>query len=262
MSHLARLQYDVLTALDGPKLAYHVLGEGNPVVVLPGGPMQDSAYLGDLGGLSGRLQLILLDYRGTGQSESPTDTSSCRCDHLVDDVEALRGHLGLHRIDLLAHCAGANLAELYAARYPEGIGKLVLITPSTRAVGITATSATRRAVVRRREAERWFAPASEAFEAIQAGQGTDADWEAITPLTYGRWDAAAQAHHAREVMQRNPEAAAAFVGEGAFDPPVTRAASSDSMNDHAEAVRLRVRDGQALCRGRQAVNELVDRGPA
>lgn len=76
---------------------------------------------------------------------------------------------------------------------------------------------------RLREAERWFVPASEAFEAIQAGQRTDADWEAITPLTYGRWDAAAQAHHAGKVMQRNPEAAA-FAAEGAFDPPVTRAA--------------------------------------
>ncbi len=213
-----------LPANDGTKLAYHVLGEGTPVVCLPGGPMQDSAYLGDLGGLSGRLQLILLDYRGTGQSETPTDTGSYRCDHLVDDVEALREHLGLVRIDLLAHSAGANLAALYAARHPECIGKLALITPSTRAVGITATSEMRREVVRLREDEPWFAPASTAFEAIQAGQATDADWKAITPFTYGRWDAAARAHHASGDKQRNEEAAGVFSAEGAFDPTVTRAA--------------------------------------
>ena len=214
----------VLPAHDGTKLAYHVLGEGTPVVCLPGGPMQDSAYLGDLGGLSGRLQLILLDCRGTGQSETPTDTVSYRCDHLVGDVEALREHLGLERIDLLAHSAGANLAALYAARHPECIGKLVLITPSTRAVGITATSEMRREVVRLREGEPWFTPASTAFEAIQAGQATDADWDAIAPFTYGRWDAAARAHHASGDKQRNEEAATVFGAEGAFDPTVTRAA--------------------------------------
>lgn len=220
----ARLRYDVLVARDGTKLAYHVLGVGIPVVCLPGGPMQDSVYLGDLGGLSGRCQVILFDSRGTGQSESPTDAASYRCDRLVDDVEALREHLGLDRIDLLAHCAGASLAVLYAARRPERIGKLVLVAPSTRAVGITATGEMRREIVRLREGEPWFGRASTAFDAIQAGQATDADWEAMTPLTYGRWDAAARAHHASGDTQRNEEAAAAFSADGAFDPTVTRGA--------------------------------------
>lgn len=214
----------ILPAQDGTKLAYRVLGAGTAVVCLPGGPMQDSAYLGDLGGLSGRVQLILFDYRGTGESGTPADTSSYRCDHLVDDVEALREHLGLDRIDLLAHCAGANVAALYAARHPERIGKLVLITRSTRAVGITATSEMRREVVRLREGQPWIAAASAAFEAIQAGQPKDADWEAMTPFTYGRWDAAARAHHASGDEQRNDEAAAVFGADGAFDPTVTRAA--------------------------------------
>ncbi len=54
--------------------------------------------------------------------------------------------------------------------------------------------------------------------------GTEADWEAITPFVYGRWDAAAQAHHAAENRSRHPEAVAANVAEGAFDPAATRAA--------------------------------------
>ncbi|WP_374005082.1 alpha/beta fold hydrolase [Streptomyces ipomoeae] len=99
------------SAHDGTKLAYHVFGDGPPVVCLPGGPT-DSAYLGDLGGLSAHRQLIRLDLRGTGQSATPEDTASYRCDRLVDDVEALREHLGLDRMDLLAHCAGTNLAAL------------------------------------------------------------------------------------------------------------------------------------------------------
>jgi proline iminopeptidase len=57
------------SADDGTDLAYHVFGAGIPVVCLPGGPMQDSVYLGELGGLSAHRQLIMVDLRGTGESQ-------------------------------------------------------------------------------------------------------------------------------------------------------------------------------------------------
>ncbi|MFC7640348.1 alpha/beta fold hydrolase [Streptosporangium lutulentum] len=75
------------------------------MICLPGGPMQDSAYLGELGGLSAHRQLIMVDPRGTGRSAIPEDVTSYRCDRLVDDLEALRVHLGLDRMDLLGHSA-------------------------------------------------------------------------------------------------------------------------------------------------------------
>jgi proline iminopeptidase len=212
------------SAHDGTGLAYHVSGAGIPLVCLPGGPMQDSVYLGELGGLSARRQLIMADPRGTGHSAIPEDAASCRCDRLVDDVEALREHLGLDRLDLLAHCAGANLATLYAARHPERIGKLVLITPSTVAVGITATGQARREVALLRKDEPWFPAAFAALEAILAGRATDDTWKAIDPFFYGRWDAAARAHQAAQDGHRNAEAAAAFGADGAYDPAATRAA--------------------------------------
>jgi pimeloyl-ACP methyl ester carboxylesterase len=62
------------------------------------------------------------------------------------------------------------------------------------------------------------------LERVRAGEATDADGEAITPFIYGRWDAAAQAHHAREASQRNAEAAAVYYAPGALDPEATRAA--------------------------------------
>ncbi len=148
--------------------------------------MEDSASLGDLGGLSERLRLILVDPRGTGHSATPADTASYRCDRLVDDVEALRDDLGLAQMNLLAHSAGANIAVLYAARYPEHVGTLVLVTPSTFALGITATAEARREAVRLRDDEPWFGPASAAFERINAGHATDRDWAAVAPFKYGR----------------------------------------------------------------------------
>ena len=208
------------SAPDGTRLAYRVHGDGDPVVCIPGGP-SDSLYLGDLGGLSAHRRLIVLDLRGTGRSALPEDTSSYRCDRLVDDVEALRGHLGLSRMDLLGHSAGANIATQYAARYPKNVSKLALIGPGTRAVGIAVTGETRRELVQRRKNEPWFPAASTALEAITEGAGSD--WEAIAPFFYGRWDAAAEKHYAAG-RPTNEEAVALFAADGAFDPETTRAA--------------------------------------
>jgi proline iminopeptidase len=212
------------SAPDGTRLAYRAFGDGAPVICVPGGPMQDTAYLGDLGGLSAHHELIMMDLRGTGRSAVPEDTTSYRCDRLVDDVEALRRHLGLDRVDVLAHCAGANLAALYAAERPGRVGRLALVTPSTTAVGIAATGEQRLDVARRRAGEPWFDAAFAALAAIVAGDATEDHWAAIEPFLYGRWDAAAQAHQAAQAGHRNEQAAAAFGGEGVFDARRTRAA--------------------------------------
>ncbi len=214
---------EFFTSYDGTELACHVSGDGPPVVCLPGGPTA-SAYLGDLGGLSTDRQLIMLDPRGTGRSATPRDTASYRCDRLVDDVEALRKHLGLDRMDLLAHCAGANLAALYAGRHPERVTKLALITPSVRAVGITIPAELRRETARLRQDEPWFDAAFAALETIVAGRATAAGWQAIAPFSYGRWDEAARVHHTAAEEQENVEVMAAFGAEGAFDPDITRTA--------------------------------------
>lgn len=214
---------ETFTSYDGTELAYRVVGDGLPLVCLPGGP-QESAYLGELGGLSAHRQLIMLDLRGTGRSATPADLTSCRCDRLVADVEAFREHLGLDRMDLLAHSAGANLAVQYAGRSPERVGRIALITPSVRAVGIVITGELRRETVWLRRDEPWFPEAFAALEAIGAGRTTADMWRAVAPFSYGRWDEAARAHKAAEDEQMKPEVMAAFNAEGAYDPDATRPA--------------------------------------
>ncbi|MFH8484576.1 alpha/beta fold hydrolase [Streptomyces longisporoflavus] len=206
-------------ASDGTRLAYHLNGDGAPLVCVPGGPA-GSHYLGDLGGLSAHRQLILLDTRGTGESALPEDPATYRCDRLVEDVETLRRHLGLPRMDLLGHSGGANIAAQYAARHPDHLGKLALISPGTRAVGIDVTGEMRRELVRPRKDEPWFPPAFAALAAITEGTGTD--WEAVHPFFYGRWDSAAQRHCAAS-RPSNERAVTGFAAEGAFDPAATRA---------------------------------------
>jgi pimeloyl-ACP methyl ester carboxylesterase len=186
---------NLFDARDGTRLAYHVDGAGRPLVCLPGGPMQASAYLGDLGGLAVYRQLVRLDLRGTGASAVPADPSTYRCDRQVDDVEALRVQLGRERIDLLGNSGGGTLAVLYAVRYPHRVGQLVLV-----------------------------ADAYAALERIWAGAFTDADVEAIAPFYHGRWDEARQAFAARRAHERNAEAADAYYGPGAIDPDAVREA--------------------------------------
>jgi proline iminopeptidase len=186
--------------------------------------MRDSAYLGDLGGLGRHRELMVLDLRGSGGSARPADPASYRCDRQVGDVEALRDHLRLDRMNLLGHSAGASLAVRYAAEYPHRIGSLLLITPSTRAVGIPVRAGARRDKLELRTAEPWYPAAVEAYKAIDAGQGRKTDWTALAPMFYGRWNAAARAHLAADASQRNREAARIWNSEGAFNPEATRAA--------------------------------------
>lgn len=209
---------------DGTRLAYHRVGAGDPLICLPGGPMQSSAYLGDLGGLSAQRSLILLDHRGTGQSAVPADPASYRCDRLVDDVEALRAHLGRDRIDVLAHSAGAALAVWYASRHPDRLGRLALINPSPRVVGVEVTDSDRRQVAELRRGEPWFPDAFAALERIWSGDATGADWTAIAPFMHGRWDADRQAYDARQERQKNADAAAVYYSDGALAPETTRPA--------------------------------------
>jgi pimeloyl-ACP methyl ester carboxylesterase len=61
----------IFDGADRTRLTYHQAGEGRPLICVPGGPMQASAYLGDLGGLSAHRRLVLLDLRGTGASAIP-----------------------------------------------------------------------------------------------------------------------------------------------------------------------------------------------
>ncbi|MFF3688000.1 alpha/beta fold hydrolase [Streptomyces sp. NPDC002187] len=211
-------------AHDGTELAYHLMGEGEPLICLPGGPMRASAYYGDLGGLSGHRQLVLLDLRGTGESAVPADPESYRCDRQVDDVEALRAHLGLEQVDLLAHSAAGNLALLYAARRPRRVRSLTLVTPGTGAAGIGVTDEDRREAVEARAAEPWYPAGRAAFEEVWGGRPPGEVRSAIQPFMYGRWDEAAQAHAAATEREINWAAAEAYYAEGAFDPPATVAA--------------------------------------
>jgi pimeloyl-ACP methyl ester carboxylesterase len=181
---------------------------------LPGGPGRAASYLGDLGGLDKVRTLVMLDGRGTGESQVPADESSYRVDRLAEDVEALRVHLGLRALDLLGHSAGSNVATLYAAAYPSRVSSLTLVTGLLRVAGLTPVGVEER--VAKRSGEPWYAAAVEADAQLDA-LDDDADPDLVKeledrtrPFAYGRWDAAAKAHADAEPEQFSEPARSGF----------------------------------------------------
>lgn len=214
---------DHFTSYDGTRLAYRRIGAGRPLVCLPGGPGRSPEYLGDLGGLGDSRQLILPDTRGTGDSEVPADPATYRCDRLAHDVEALRGELGLERVDLLGHSAGGSVALQYAAAHPQRIEHLVLLSPGLGPLGLGLTDERQQEAMRRRSAEPWYEQACAAIEAVAGGDGSAQTRLRYMPFFYGRWDDAARAHAEVGFGERAAAVRDGFYAPGAFDPPTTRA---------------------------------------
>lgn len=101
-----------------------LLGAGSPVLVLPGGPLLDSHYLGDLGGLGAHRRLVVPDL--------PRE----RVFALVPLVQRVAAGLDDEPVDVLAHSAGTTLALALLVAHPERVRSLVLICPAVRAAGI------------------------------------------------------------------------------------------------------------------------------
>lgn len=211
-------------SFDETKISYRLLGDGRPLVCLPGGPGRAAEYLGSLGGLDASRQLVLLDPRGVGRSADPADPATLRVDRLVDDVESLRVHLGLERMDLLAHSAGAVLATLYAAAHPQHLSRLILVTPGLAVVGIHGTDQELGAALERSSGEPWYADARAALEKTLAGDLSMEAFRASRPLFYGRWDDAVRAHATVGVSERHMAAREGYFADVTIDVSATRAA--------------------------------------
>jgi pimeloyl-ACP methyl ester carboxylesterase len=160
--------------------------------------------------------LILLDNRGTGASQAPQDPATYRVDRLVGDVEALRDHLGLDRMDLFGHSASGGICLLYAAAYPDRLDHLVLVAPSLRVAGIPSDLGVDE-VLAQRAHEPWYAGAVAALHAEAASpQELERYRWLAAPLLYRRWNAAAQAQAAAEPAQFAQSATDGFYAR--FDP--------------------------------------------
>jgi pimeloyl-ACP methyl ester carboxylesterase len=214
-------------ARDGTMLAVHTVGSGSPVLCVPGGPGRASVYLENLAGLDATHTLHLLDSRGSGDSELPGDRGSLAFPRLADDVEDVRAALSMQPADVLGHSAGCPVALLHAARHPDAVRRLVLVTPSGRPFGWPADDVDD--IRRSRSDEPWYDEAAEAAEiAPTANPALRRELDRMMrPLWYGAWDERTQTHAAGADEQVSLRAAAGYVPGADYDP---RAAADELKN--------------------------------
>ena len=119
-----------LLSLESARIFYEVVGEGEPIIVVHGGPGLDHSYLQPgLDALATRNSLVYYDQRGSGRSVASLDSTGINLDAFVEDIDALRQALGFERVSLLTHSWGALLGLEYAARHPEAVRALILMSP-------------------------------------------------------------------------------------------------------------------------------------
>lgn len=119
-----------LLSLETARIFYEVVGEGEPIIVVHGGPGLDHNYLQPgLDALATRNTLVYYDQRGTGRSVANLDSAAINLDAFVEDIDALRQALGYERVSVLGHSWGALLAIEYATRHPDATRALILMNP-------------------------------------------------------------------------------------------------------------------------------------
>lgn len=118
-----------IDAGNGVKLYYRVVGKGNePVVLINGGPGFTSDYLADdLTTMSRNHSLLVYDQRGIGRSTLVRDATALDAQRYVEDLEAIRTHLGLEQLTLLGHSWGVVPATLYAMQHPQRVRRMILV---------------------------------------------------------------------------------------------------------------------------------------
>jgi proline iminopeptidase len=95
--------------------------------LIHGGPGADhTGYKPTFSALTRRLQLVYFDHRGQGRSKRGAK-ETYTLENNVEDMEALRQHLGLDKIVVLGTSYGGMVALSYAARYPQNVSHLIVI---------------------------------------------------------------------------------------------------------------------------------------
>jgi proline iminopeptidase len=146
------------------QLYYQIVGKGDPIIVIHGGPGFDQGYLlPGMALLAKNHQVIFYDQCGSGLSTvSVIDEQHINDEQFVEDLETLRKALGYPKITLVGHSTGGMLAMRYAIKYGSNVKKMVLMNT------LPATTAGIHDFVE--EVEQKIAPSAAAIETLRKSQ--------------------------------------------------------------------------------------------
>jgi pimeloyl-ACP methyl ester carboxylesterase len=110
---------------DGLKLRYEVRGSGAPVALIMGFSGSGRAWSERfLNLLDKHFRLVVIDNRGTGESDKPDVAWTLR--DMADDIAAVLDHAKLPHTHIFGISMGGMIGQEYALAYPERVQRLVL----------------------------------------------------------------------------------------------------------------------------------------
>lgn len=111
--------------INGARLWYDVQGEGEPLFLHHGYTASRIHWEPAAALLRDRYQVILMECRGTGDSEHTTDGYSL--EQYAADVIGMADHLGLARFTFAGHSMGGGIGYVLALEHPQRIERLILM---------------------------------------------------------------------------------------------------------------------------------------
>jgi pimeloyl-ACP methyl ester carboxylesterase len=124
-----RIQYAKTS--DRLNIAYFVLGEGTPLLLMPTPPISHvgkatsvPSLWSFLTGLAEACRLVVYDGRGFGMSDR--DPPEFSIETQIVDLETVVDHIGIERFAILGHFDSSPAAIAFASRHPERVARLVL----------------------------------------------------------------------------------------------------------------------------------------
>jgi 3-oxoadipate enol-lactonase len=113
-------------ASNGPvRIAYDVRGRGRPLVLVQGVGIGRWGWEPVADRLARRFQVITIDNRGIGASDSPPGHFGTRA--MAQDVLAVLDHAGIQRASVLGTSLGGMIAQELALAHPDRVDRLVLV---------------------------------------------------------------------------------------------------------------------------------------
>jgi proline iminopeptidase len=112
--------------VNGAKLWVVLVGKGDPIIIIPGGPGGSHLTYRVFDSLAKDNKIIYFDAFGRGKSDTAKDVTEYTLARDIEDIEGLRIALHFDKLNVLGHSYGGLVAQGYAIKYPSHVSHLIL----------------------------------------------------------------------------------------------------------------------------------------
>ena len=112
-------------------------GEGEPLILLHGNGENSGYFKGQIDAFAAFFHVYAIDTRGHG--ETPRGEKPFTIRQFADDLLGFMDERGIGKAHILGFSDGGNIAMIFALRYPERVGRLILDGANLNPAGVKRT---------------------------------------------------------------------------------------------------------------------------